>query len=74
MFFQEGDVVGLLLDCDAGTLAVKNNGARLGVAVTGLAGSSAGRRPSIVTRGSMRRRSLEQFGSRRRIWARSEQK
>ena len=33
-----GDVVGLLLDCDAGTLTVKKNGARLGVAFTGLAG------------------------------------
>jgi hypothetical protein len=31
-------VVRLLLDCDAGTLAVKNNGKRLGVAATGLTG------------------------------------
>ena len=29
-------MVGLLLDCDAGTLAVKKNGMRLGVAATGL--------------------------------------
>jgi hypothetical protein len=36
--FEQGDVVGLLLDCDAGTLAVKKNGAQLGVAVTGLTG------------------------------------
>ena len=36
--FAQGDVVGLLLDCDAGTLAVKKNGARLGVAATGLTG------------------------------------
>jgi hypothetical protein len=33
--FGEGDAVGLLLDCDAGTLTVKKNGKRLGVAVTG---------------------------------------
>ena len=33
--FEYGDVVGLLLDCDAGTLTVKNNGVRLGVARTG---------------------------------------
>ena len=31
-------MVGLLLDCDAGTLTVKKNGARLGVARTGLTG------------------------------------
>jgi hypothetical protein len=31
-------VVGLLLDCDAGRLTVKNNGKRLGVAATGLTG------------------------------------
>ena len=31
-------MVGLLLDCDAGTLTVKKNGKRLGVAATGLAG------------------------------------
>ena len=31
-------VVGLLLDCDAGTLTVKKNGVRLGVAKTGLTG------------------------------------
>jgi hypothetical protein len=37
-FFGTGDVVGLLLDCDAGTLAVKKNGERLGVAATGVAG------------------------------------
>jgi hypothetical protein len=30
--FDKGDVLGLLLDCDAGTLAVKKNGVRLGVA------------------------------------------
>jgi hypothetical protein len=36
--FGTGDVVGLLLDCDAGTLAVKKNGKRLGVAATGLTG------------------------------------
>jgi hypothetical protein len=36
--FDQGDVVGLLLDCDAGTLTVKKNGRRLGVAATGLAG------------------------------------
>ena len=36
--FGPGDVVGLLLDCDAGTLTVKKNGARLGVAATGLTG------------------------------------
>jgi hypothetical protein len=36
--FEDGDVVGLLLDCDAGTLAVKKNGKRLGVAATGLTG------------------------------------
>ena len=28
--FQQGDVVGLLLDCDAGTMDVKKNGMRLG--------------------------------------------
>jgi hypothetical protein len=31
-------VVGLLLDCDAGTLTIKKNGTQLGVAVTGLSG------------------------------------
>ena len=31
-------VMELLLDCDAGTLAVKKNGKRLGVAATGLTG------------------------------------
>jgi hypothetical protein len=36
--FKLGDVVGLLLDCDAGTLTVKKNGKRLGVAKTGLTG------------------------------------
>jgi hypothetical protein len=36
--FGTGDVVGMLLDCDAGTLTVKKNGVRLGVAATGLAG------------------------------------
>jgi hypothetical protein len=36
--FGTGDVVGLLLDCDAGTLAVKKNGKLLGVAATGLTG------------------------------------
>jgi hypothetical protein len=36
--FDKGDVVGLLLDCDAGTLTVKKNGKRLGVAATGLTG------------------------------------
>jgi hypothetical protein len=34
--FGAGDVMGLLLDCDAGTLTVKKNGRRLGVAHTGL--------------------------------------
>ena len=36
--FKQGDVVRLLLDCDAGTLSVKKNGERLGVARTGLTG------------------------------------
>ena len=36
--FTKGDVVGLLLDCDAGTLTVKKNGKRLGVAVSGMTG------------------------------------
>ena len=36
--FGAGDAVGLLLDCDAGTLTVKKNGVRLGVARTGLTG------------------------------------
>lgn len=36
--FGTGDVVGMLLDCDAGTLTVKNNGERLGVAFSGLIG------------------------------------
>jgi hypothetical protein len=36
--FQAGDVVGMLLDCEAGTLIVKKNGKRLGVAATGLTG------------------------------------
>jgi hypothetical protein len=36
--FEKGDVAGLLLDCDVGTLAVRKNGARLGVAHTGLTG------------------------------------
>ena len=36
--FEQGDVVGLLLDCDAGTLTVRKNGQRLGVAATGLTG------------------------------------
>jgi hypothetical protein len=36
--FRAGDVVGLLLDCDAGTLTVKKDGVRLGVAATGLRG------------------------------------
>ena len=31
-------MIGLLLDCDAGTLNVKKNGKRLGVAATGLTG------------------------------------
>jgi hypothetical protein len=35
---QTGDTVGLLLDCDAGTLTVKMNGTRLGEAATGLTG------------------------------------
>jgi hypothetical protein len=35
--FQRGDVVGLMLGCDAGTLIVKKNGVRLEVAITGLA-------------------------------------
>ena len=36
--FGPGDVVGLLLDCDAGTLTAKKNRTQLGVAVTGLSG------------------------------------
>jgi hypothetical protein len=36
--FEQGDVVGLLLNCDAGTLTVKKNGVRLGVVFTGLTG------------------------------------
>ena len=36
--FGAGDVIGLLLDCDAGTLTVRKNGKQLGVAVTGLTG------------------------------------
>ena len=36
--FAVGDVVGLLLDCDAGTLTVKKNGKRLGVAATSITG------------------------------------
>ena len=36
--FGTGDAVGLLLDCEAGTLAVKKNGKLLGVAATGLTG------------------------------------
>ena len=36
--FGQSDVMGMLLDCDAGTLTVKKNGVRLGVAVTGLTG------------------------------------
>ena len=35
---KQGDVIGLLLDCGAGTLTVKRNGELLGVAVTGLTG------------------------------------
>ena len=31
-----GDVLGLLLDCDAGTLAMSNNGRLLGTVATGL--------------------------------------
>ena len=37
-FDSKGDVVELLLDCGDGTLAVKKNGKRLGVAATGLTG------------------------------------
>ena len=37
-FDSKGDVVELLLDCDDGTLAIKKNGKRLGVAATGLTG------------------------------------
>jgi hypothetical protein len=60
---KQGDVVGLLLDCDAGTLTVKKNGKRLGVAATGLtgggllgggAGPTALRTPSYPDRGSRR--------------------
>lgn len=36
--FGCGDVVGLLLECDVGTLAVEENDRRLGVAITGLTG------------------------------------
>ena len=36
--YDEGDTMGLLLDCGAGRLVVYKNGARLGVAVTGLTG------------------------------------
>jgi hypothetical protein len=36
--FGQGDTMGLLLDCGAGRLVVYKNGARLGVAVTGLTG------------------------------------
>jgi hypothetical protein len=36
--FGAGDVMGLLLDCDAGTLAVKKNDRGLGVAASGLTG------------------------------------
>ena len=37
--YRTGDVLRLLLDCDAGTLTVKKNGTLLGVAVTsGLTG------------------------------------
>jgi hypothetical protein len=34
--FEKDDIVGLLLDCDTGTLTVKKNGVRLGVAATGV--------------------------------------
>jgi hypothetical protein len=33
-YFKHGNVMGLLLHCDAGTLTVKKNGVRLGVAAT----------------------------------------
>ena len=36
--FEQGDTMGLLLDCGAGHLVVYKNGARLGVAATGLTG------------------------------------
>jgi hypothetical protein len=36
--YTTGDVIALLLDCDAGTLSVKKNGQVLGVVVAGLAG------------------------------------
>jgi hypothetical protein len=36
--FGAGQVLGLLLDCDAGTLTVKLDGVRLGVAATRLDG------------------------------------
>jgi hypothetical protein len=36
--FGTGDVIGLLLDCDAGTLTVKKNGKQLGLVATGLTG------------------------------------
>ena len=36
---KNGCVVGLLLDCDAGTLTVKKNGVRIGVSQTGLTGA-----------------------------------
>ena len=34
-YYEEGDVLRLLLDSDAGTLTVKKNGTLLGVAATG---------------------------------------
>ena len=36
--YGQGDKIGLLLDCNAGQLVIYKNGARLGVAITGLAG------------------------------------
>ena len=36
--FTRGDVIGLLLDCDTGTLTVKKNGVRIGESDTGLTG------------------------------------
>jgi hypothetical protein len=36
---KTGDVLGLLLDCDAGTLAMSKNGRLLGTVATGLTGT-----------------------------------
>jgi hypothetical protein len=42
--FVTGDVIGLLLDCDAGTLTIKKNGNGSGSPRLGWRGSFAGRR------------------------------